>query len=248
VTANPAVVEVLHGNTMVASGAVPVMSFSPGVFTADNSSSGIFDGQAYDQNQYDLVFTTASSGTVQPRPVSATSGAGPDVPILYGTGWRNVNPTNVQVTLGGVTVTPDYAGPVAGFAGLDQLNVRIPAGLAGAQNQLVDLSIAIRSAADSTTGSYAANTVEFCLARAGKHSSRHPWAQRLSGRSGLRLSLDSCPLLPLVAPLPPEIAAALHRLVHLAVADLASQPCCLILRALLGLGLPTLLRRRHAAG
>ena len=153
-TVNQVVVQVIHSGAAVASGSVSVSSLSPGVFTLDNSGAGIFNGQAYDSGQYDNVYTVAG----MPRAVVS-----PNVLILYGTGWKHANPANVRVSLGGIQVTPDYAGP-SSDQGLDQLNVQIPAGLATTSAQLVDISISFLHASDSTTGAYDTRTVQFCLA------------------------------------------------------------------------------------
>ena len=52
-TVNQVLVQVVHSGVVVASGSVPVSTLSPGIFTADNSGHGIFNGQSYDGGQYD---------------------------------------------------------------------------------------------------------------------------------------------------------------------------------------------------
>ena len=53
--------------------------------------------------------------------------------ILFATGLRNRSSlANTSVSFNGKAVTPVYAGPQNQFAGLDQVNVMIPASLAGA--------------------------------------------------------------------------------------------------------------------
>ena len=152
--ASPATVQVTHAGSVVASGSVPVSNLSPGIFTANNSGSGIFNGQAYDQNLYDPIFLPGSP--VVPRPVSATSGGGSNILILYGTGWANAGGlSSVRANIGGTAIAPDYAGPSAS-PGLDQINLKIPAGLAGESSQLVNVAISF--------GSFSANSVQFCLA------------------------------------------------------------------------------------
>ena len=158
------VVQVAHSGVVVASGSVPVSSISPAVFTADNSGTGIFNGQSYDGGQYNAVFTAGSTAPgIAPRAVSPTSGSGPNVLILYGTGWKHADLANVRITVGGLQAAPDYAGP-SSYAGLDQINVRIPSGLAGKAAQMVDISLSLLDAAGSGTGAYGARTVQFCLA------------------------------------------------------------------------------------
>lgn len=160
-TGNQAVVQVVHSGAVVASGTVAVSGFSPGVFTVANSGTGIFNGQAYDGGQYNTVYTAAGT----PRAVSPNSGSGPNVLILYGTGWKHAIQSNVQVSVGGVPMTPDYAGP-SSYPGLDQLNVQIPGSLAAKTAQTVNLAISFLNAG-STTGAYNTRTVQFCLAGQG---------------------------------------------------------------------------------
>lgn len=155
-------VQVGHGGVAVASGSVAVSSLSPGVFTADNSGTGILNGQSYDGGQYDPVFTVAGSAIV-PKAVASTSGSGPNVLILYGTGWKHATQANVRLTVGGLPIMADYAGP-SSYPGLDQINVQIPAGLAAQAAQIAGVSIAFLYASDSPTGVYNTRPVQFCLA------------------------------------------------------------------------------------
>jgi uncharacterized protein (TIGR03437 family) len=50
---------------------------------------------------------------------------------LYGTGIRNAALKDVGATIGGERAEVLYAGPQQAFAGLDQVNIRIPRSLAG---------------------------------------------------------------------------------------------------------------------
>jgi uncharacterized protein (TIGR03437 family) len=163
-TVSQVVVQVAQSGVVVASGSVPVSSLSPGVFTADNSGTGIFNGQSYDSGQYNSIYTAAGAPSgIVPRAVSPMSGSDPNVLILFGTGWKHADPASVRISVGGAQVTPDYAGP-ASDQSMDQLNVQIPAGLAANTAQLIDISISFLHASDSATGAYTTRTVQFCLA------------------------------------------------------------------------------------
>jgi len=62
--------------------------------------------------------------------------------LLFGSGWRNrSSQSTVQVKIGGVAVPVEYAGAQGTYAGLDQVNVRLPRSLAGRGNALVDLMV-----------------------------------------------------------------------------------------------------------
>ncbi len=152
-------VQVVHSGTVVATGSVPVTKLSPGIFTADNSGTGIFNGQSYDGGQYNAVYTPGP----MPRAVAPVVSGAPNILILYGTGWKNAVLANVSVTIGGVPVAPQYAGP-SSFAGLDQMNVAVPPSVLTDAAQLVDVSVSFGHAPDSTTGEYRTRTVQFCLA------------------------------------------------------------------------------------
>ena len=98
------------------------------------------------------IFTLNASGTGDAAALATTDGvnyvsAPFDIPnngtsnylILFGTGFRNANATNpadengvaesVQVTIDGIDARVDYVGAQGFYAGLDQLNVVIPATL-----------------------------------------------------------------------------------------------------------------------
>ena len=73
--------------------------------------------------------------------------------ILYGTGIRGAG-NNVSVTIGGVNAPVVYVGPAGSTAGLDQVNVLIPASLAGSGTVKVVLTASL----------IAANVVEITIA------------------------------------------------------------------------------------
>ncbi len=61
---------------------------------------------------------------------------------LYGTGIKNRNDlANVKVKIGGIDAPVEYAGAQGFFAGLDQLNVRVPRELIGKGEVIVETSI-----------------------------------------------------------------------------------------------------------
>jgi uncharacterized protein (TIGR03437 family) len=155
-------VQVASNGTVVATGTVPVTALSPGIFTADNSGTGIFNGQSYDGGRYNAVYSPGPA----PIAVAPLSGGAPNILILYGTGWKNAVPANVQVTIGNAAVAPAYVGP-SSIPGLDQMNVAIPASVATKDAQLLDVAVSFNFASDSPTGAYQTRAVQFCLAGQG---------------------------------------------------------------------------------
>jgi uncharacterized protein (TIGR03437 family) len=61
---------------------------------------------------------------------------------FYGTGIQNRSSlTGVTVTINGVNLPAQYAGPAPGFAGLDQVNVALPVALRGSGESNVVVTI-----------------------------------------------------------------------------------------------------------
>jgi uncharacterized protein (TIGR03437 family) len=89
-----------------------VLPAAPGIFSQDSSGRGM--GAVRNATRGGLV----SAGT------PARAG---DFLEIYATGLGGQTPV---VTLGGRAVTPTFAGPAPGFAGLDQINIQVPEGLA----------------------------------------------------------------------------------------------------------------------
>jgi uncharacterized protein (TIGR03437 family) len=81
------------------------------------------------------------NGAVVPTPISL--GASPDKVylILYGTGFDSASTASVSATVAGHTAPVTYSGP-QGIPGLDQVNILLPAGLAGSGDSQVVLSVA----------------------------------------------------------------------------------------------------------
>jgi uncharacterized protein (TIGR03437 family) len=128
-----ATIVTVAGDGAVSQGQFQVGAEAPGIFTANASGSGgpaalwTLDGVSY-------MAVTSSDGTLSVLPAGAFV-------VLFATGIRgaySLNPSDgngvaesVRVNLGGEIVTPLYAGPQDGFVGLDQINLQLPAGLAG---------------------------------------------------------------------------------------------------------------------
>jgi uncharacterized protein (TIGR03437 family) len=100
-------------------GTVNIVATYPGVFTSTS------DGLAAAQT----ITVTGAAQTVSPvtsSPIGLT--AGPVYLVLYGTGIANAA---VSATVGGVIAAVTYSGPQGTYPGLDQVNLLIPASVAG---------------------------------------------------------------------------------------------------------------------
>jgi uncharacterized protein (TIGR03437 family) len=119
-----------------------VVKLKPGLFTQDATGSGLVLGQNYiSPKQYDLnrLTTGVVNGyTISPAKPGQTVilyatglGAVPGGDNTASTGYDyGVDGTAVEVIVGGsngTTIPASYAGAVAGFAGLDQVNFTLPA-------------------------------------------------------------------------------------------------------------------------
>lgn len=122
-----------------------VVTVAPSLFTADASGSGLPAGVALrvkaDGTQ---SFEALFQYDVQNRPVALpleVSRADETVfLVLFGTGVRGRSAlAQVRAQVGGLSVPVEYAGPVAGLVGLDQLNLRLPSALAGRGEAAVEV-------------------------------------------------------------------------------------------------------------
>jgi uncharacterized protein (TIGR03437 family) len=117
--------------------AVWVAPVAPGVFTATQTGQGVPAANVVrgrgGTNTYEKAFQfDAAQNKFVPRPIDLGPEGDVIVLELYGTGWRNLSArAAVSVKIGGVEAEVLYAGQQFGFAGLDQMNVRVPRALAG---------------------------------------------------------------------------------------------------------------------
>ena len=119
-------------------GEINVGLVSPGLFSANASGEGAAVGGVIrvlsngTQIQEALVRLDSSSGRYVPVPIDIGGSSDVVYLTLYGTGWRNRSSlSGIELTIGGVTAEVSYAGEQGTYAGLDQLNLRLPRTLAG---------------------------------------------------------------------------------------------------------------------
>ncbi|MFN0112960.1 MAG: heme-binding protein [Blastocatellia bacterium] len=113
-------------NGEVSRGDLQLMNSSPAIFTASYTGRGLpvalttFDGAVYDS-------VTNADGSA--KAVTASSSWRPNYLLLFGTGLQKAS--GLKVRIGGVEITPMYVGAQGSFAGLDQINLMLPANLPG---------------------------------------------------------------------------------------------------------------------
>jgi sugar lactone lactonase YvrE len=135
--------------------AILVGTTAPGIFTANMTGRGVFAGQVVEGNADGSQTTLnpavwdAVTNQYDANPISLGPAGERVFLVLYGTGLRHTGA--VAASMNGVSLRVAYSGAQSQFPGLDQINLEVPASLAGAG--LVNLAV--------TVDGQAANTVTF---------------------------------------------------------------------------------------
>ena len=133
-------ITVVKNGTTVSTGNAPIAAVAPSLFTADTSGRGLAAGQALRiksgnlQSYEPIGRFDSQQGKFIPVQIDLGPTTDQVFLILYGTGLRNRRDLSVvNATIGGVATEVNFAGAQGGYAGLDQLNIRIPRSLAGGE-------------------------------------------------------------------------------------------------------------------
>jgi uncharacterized protein (TIGR03437 family) len=138
----PAVITITTPSVAVSSPVV-LNPVAPGLFTADESGTGV--AAAYlvtngPNGQHSMLIADCVAGHCTPVPLDVSSGE--TALELWGTGIQNrASLSDVIVMVGNQTLAAAYAGPAPGFIGEDQVNVLLPATLAGSGTANITVSV-----------------------------------------------------------------------------------------------------------
>ncbi|HWQ32912.1 MAG TPA: hypothetical protein VNQ79_08655 [Blastocatellia bacterium] len=124
-----AVVEITTADGVISRSSLTISSTAPGIFTANAAGNGAPAALATADG---VNYTAVGNSDGSPRPVNAGNYL-----VLFGTGLRRAASGTVKITIGGVSAPVLYAGAQPGFAGLDQINTQIPAGVSGLADLIV---------------------------------------------------------------------------------------------------------------
>lgn len=128
-----------------ATGSVTLSAVAPALFSANADGQGAAAAIVVRTGSPpDYAFQCgAAPGSCVPKPIDLGSATDQVFLELFGTGIRGRNTlTDVTVSVGGVLVTPQYAGAQPQYPGMDQVNILLPPALAGRGAVTIDLSVA----------------------------------------------------------------------------------------------------------
>ncbi len=138
VAAGVANLVVANGSTTF-SGTALIGATAPGLYTAGPSGLGPAAAQVVDnQGTYSNTFQCAPASRCALVPIDVNKAG---YLVLYGTGIRGGSQANVSVRIGNIDAPVSFAGAQGGFAGLDQVNVALPAKLKGRGQLVVTVTV-----------------------------------------------------------------------------------------------------------
>ncbi len=147
-----AVVRVTSGGSQVAQGAVQIAAVAPALFAANANGQGVAAAVALRiRGGVQSFEPVAQFDPAQNRFVPTPIDLGPETDqvflVLFGTGLRSRSALSaVSLTVGGAAAEVQAAGAQGEFAGLDQVNGRLPRSLIGRGEVDVALTVDARTA------------------------------------------------------------------------------------------------------
>ena len=132
------------GTNSQTSNGIEIATVAPGILTI-NGSPGLAAAEAVlvsgATQTPQLSFATDSNGATIANPITVGTGTSSTYLLLFGTGIAKAGTALTTATVNGLAATVTYAGPAGADSGLDQVNILLPAKLAGAGNVNVQLTL-----------------------------------------------------------------------------------------------------------
>jgi len=128
----------LANGTATLTGTAAIAPTAPGLYTANAAGQGPAVAQATNGQTYSNTFQCNSAGNCTLIPIDVAS---QPYLILYGTGIRGLPCQNVSVKIGNIDAPVTFAGTQGAYAGLDQVNVALPATLKGRGQLVVTVTV-----------------------------------------------------------------------------------------------------------
>ncbi|HEV3143867.1 MAG TPA: hypothetical protein VGZ47_08295, partial [Gemmataceae bacterium] len=143
VAVGAAKVVITAGTATATANNVTIAAVTPGLFTLNGVGLAAADAVKVSSGGVQTnvpVFTVNTDGSIAAIPISLGAATDSVYLILFGTGLQAAGTSGVTATIGGLNATVTYAGPQGVYPGLDQVNVLIPASLAGKGSVNVQLT------------------------------------------------------------------------------------------------------------
>ncbi len=129
--AGTAVIEIAAADGSLSRGTINLASVSPSLFTSNASGTGA-PAAVVTKDGVNFSAVGNADGSSNLLDIG-------DYLVLFGTGLRKASASSVRITIGGRDAPAQFVGAQGGYAGLDQINTQIPAGVTG----LVDVTVSI---------------------------------------------------------------------------------------------------------
>ncbi len=124
------------------SGTAMISAAAPGLYSVNAAGFGPVAAQVVNGTSYANTFQCSAASGCSLAPIAVSTGANPTYLLLYGTGIRHASSlAGVDVKIGNVDAPVQYAGAQGQYAGLDQVNVTLPAALAGRGQLVVTVTV-----------------------------------------------------------------------------------------------------------
>jgi uncharacterized protein (TIGR03437 family) len=142
-TNGPATVTITSGDGAVSTAAVQIESIAPSLFTVAGYPAALLVRVREGMQTVEPV-VRRSEGWIEQTPIDLGRETDEVFLVLFGTGIRGRSSlASVRVTIDGVEAPVEYAGPQGEFAGLDQVNVKLPRALSGRNWVLLELLLTV---------------------------------------------------------------------------------------------------------